>query len=197
MTHHGSLGTQRVADNIHDIRGTIVRGPDGEKLSEISDLILDHDTMEIRYLVMDSGGWLETKTFLLPADRISADENHHDGLVTGVTRQQIANAPPYDKKSLRTEDEWKKYEQEFKKYWDEKPVMHIKSSDRIVTPPEEPTPAQANSIGSGNRQINAAELFPQRMTDVFSDPTPSGGKVTLRPSSVARAEDASRGVTLL
>jgi hypothetical protein len=165
-------------------------------------VILDHDTMEIRYLVVDSAGWLEAGTFLLPADHVSADENHDDGLATGVTREQIKNSPQFDKKSLRSPDEWKKYEHEFKKYWDEEPVMHMKGSDRIFTPPEEPTSAEASSIsqgshGSGNRQLNAAELFSERMTDVFTDPTPGAGKVTLRPKSVARAEEAPSGVTLL
>jgi hypothetical protein len=54
------------------------------------------------------------------------------------TKEQIENSPEYDKKSLRSGDEWKKYEQEFKKYWDEEPVMHIKGSDRIITPPDAP-----------------------------------------------------------
>ena len=141
MTHYGTLETQRV-ENVRDIRGTTVRGSEGEKLGTVEDVIFDHDTMEIRYLVVDSGGWLEAGTFLL------------------------------------------------------------KGSDRIITPPDAPAPANASSSGqgsrgSGDRQVTAAELFPERMTKVFTDPAPSGGKVTLRPKSVARAEDAASGVTLL
>ena len=201
MTHYGTLETQRV-ENVRDIRGTTVRGSEGEKLGTVEDVIFDHDTMEIRYLVVDSGGWLEAGTFLLPADLVSADENHEEGLATEVTKEQIENSPEYDKKALRSGDEWKKYEQEFKKYWDEEPVMHIKGSDRIITPPDAPAPANASSSGqgsrgSGDRQVTAAELFPERMTKVFTDPAPSGGKVTLRPKSVARAEDVASGVTLL
>jgi sporulation protein YlmC with PRC-barrel domain len=202
MAHYGSLETQPVSDEVRDIRGTTVSGSDAKKLGTVSDVIFNHDTMEISYLVVDSGGWLEGGTFLLPADRISVDENHEDGLATGTTRKQIEEAPQYDEKSLRFDREWKKYEQEFKKYWDEEPVMHLKGSDRIITPPEEPTPSEVSSAAqdrhaSGGRPINAAELFPERMTNVFSDPAPGGGKVTLRPRSVARAEDAASGVTLL
>ena len=137
MTHYGTLETQRV-ENVRDIRGTTVRGSEGEKLGTVEDVIFDHDTMEIRYLVVDSGGWLEAGTFLLPADLGSADENHEEGLATEVTKEQIENSPEYDKKALRSGDEWKKYEQEFKKYWDEEPVMHIKGSDRIITRPTRP-----------------------------------------------------------
>jgi hypothetical protein len=207
MAHCGSLNTQLVSDDIHDVRGATVRGSDGEKLGNVDDLIFDHDTMEIHYLVVDSGGWLEAGTFLLPAESISLDETDDDGLAASVTRQQINNSPPYDRKSLRSEDEWIKYEQLYKQYWEEKPVMHLKGSDRIVTPADEPLPAAASSSPassarqdgglSAERQVNAADLFPRRISEVFSDPAPGSGKVTLRPTSVARAEKAASGVALL
>jgi sporulation protein YlmC with PRC-barrel domain len=202
MAHSGTLENQQVAADVRDIRGTTVRGPEGEKLGKVDDVIFDHDTMEIRYLIVDSEGGLEAGTFLLPAHRVFTDEEHEDGLATGVSKRQIENAPQYDGDSLRSEDEWKKYEQQFKKYWEEDPVMHIKGSDRIITPPEEPAPAQASSAGQGssgseNRKVNAAELFPERMSKVFTDPEPSSSKVTLRPKSAARAEEAASGITLL
>lgn len=57
MTHYGTLETQRVED-VRDIRGSTVRGSEGEKLGTIDDVIFDHDTMEIRYLVVDAvAGW--------------------------------------------------------------------------------------------------------------------------------------------
>ena len=199
MAHYGNLGTQ-VSDEARDVRGTTVRGGNGEDLGKISDVIFDHDTMEIGYIVVDGGDWLAAGTFLLPADRVSADEEHEDGLATDVTKQQIENAPQSDRNTLDLGDGWKKYEEEFKKYWDEEPVMHIKGSDHIITPPDTSAGA-ANSAsqagGSSDREINAAELFPERMTPVFTDPEPKAGKVTLRPRSVARAEEAASGVTLL
>ncbi len=200
--HYGSLGTLRLADGVRDIRGTSVRGSDGAKLGNIDDVIFDHDTMEIRFLAVDSGGWLQAGTFLLPADRVSADASHEEGLAIGATPEQAENCPRYQKESLRSEDEWQKYEQEFKKYWDEDPVMHMNRSDRVITPPGEPISAPASSIGeggaeSGDRRINAADLFPERISNVFSDPAPGAGKVTLRLKSVARAEEAATGVTLL
>lgn len=202
MTHCGSLGMQEVSDDVRDVRGTVVRGSDGEQFGKVDDVIFDHDTMEIRYLVVDGAGRLEAGTFLLPADRISIDQDHEDGLAAGVTGQQIENSPPYDRNSLRSDGEWRKYEQKFKQYWEEKPVMHIKGSDRIIVPPDAAPPAPASSSrqkrgGAGTREVNAAELFPHRISDVFSDPTPGAGKVTLRPASVARAEEAASGVAML
>jgi sporulation protein YlmC with PRC-barrel domain len=202
MTHCGGLGAKQVSDDVRDIRGTIVRGADGKEFGKVDDVIFDHDTMEIHYLVVNSASGLEAGTFLLPADRVSADENHEDGLAAGVTSQQIENAPPYDGKSLRSEKQWKKYEQVFKQYWEDKPVMHIKGTDRTLVPPDAVPPASAGSSDQGGlksdtRQVTAAELFPRRISNVFSDPAPGASKITLRPESVARAEEAAAGVSLL
>jgi sporulation protein YlmC with PRC-barrel domain len=212
MAHCGSLQGRRLSNDIHDIRGTTIRGSDGEKLGQVEDVIFDHDTMEIRYLVVDGSPWLESGTYLIPADRVFTDEDDEHGLATTASANQIQSSPQYRKKSpvspdAREKDEWEndawqKYEQEFKKYWDEEPVMHIKGSERIITPPEESVPDRPSSTHQGNRrsgdgEINAARLFPERISEVFSDPEPSGGKVTLRPKSVSRAEDVSRGVTLV
>ncbi len=104
--------------------------------------------------------------------------------------------------SLSSKDEWKKYEEEFKKFWHEAPVMHRRGSDRIITPPEEPNPnvpiSAESRVASECNEINAADLFPERLTDKFSDPRPGAHKVTLRPQgTIRRAEEAAQGVTLL
>src|ERR1035438_4214732 len=207
MDHSASLESLPVSGDVHDVRSTTVRGSDGKKLGKVEEVIVDHDTMEIRYLVVDGGGWLEAGTFLVPADHVYADETDGDALASELTRQEIENSPRYDAKSLRSKDEWHRYEKEFRQYWGEGPVMHLKNSDRIITLAEEPVPAKADSKPSsstrqeskatGERPVNVADLFPKRISSVFSDPASGSGKVTLRPQSVARAEEAASGVTLL
>jgi hypothetical protein len=204
MAHFGNLGNRQVSGHVQDIRGTVLRESNDQKLGTVDDLILDHDTMEIRYLVVDSEGWLQNGRFLLPVERVSADRNHEDGLTTDATRSEIKASPRYEELSLESDRAWKKYEQEFKKYWNDKPIMHIKGSDRIITPPEEPRavqpqPRTTSEAGGqqGTREINAAQLFPERIADVFSDPPPNSSKITLKPKSVARAEQAASGASLL
>jgi hypothetical protein len=80
--------------------------------------------------------WWTERSFLLPADRVFADENDDNGLATEVTKEQIEDSPQYDNNMVLSGDGWRNYEQEFKKYWEEHPVMHMKGSDRIITPPE-------------------------------------------------------------
>jgi hypothetical protein len=201
MTHNGSIGTQAVPESIRDVRGTTVRGVDGEKLGEVLDVIVDHETMEIRYLLIDSPGWLESGTFLLPADRVSLDDNDQNNLAAATTRRQVREAPNYNTQTHGSGKAWNQFETEFNKYWDEEPVMHMKGSDRIITLPEEPPSTQDSSAGSASqpedRELNAADLFPERMTSVFPDSVPGSGKVTLRPKSAVRAEEAASGVSQL
>ncbi|HEY4048460.1 MAG TPA: PRC-barrel domain-containing protein [Acidobacteriaceae bacterium] len=195
MAHYGTIGSQAASKEIHDVRGTKVSGADGTSLGRVVEAILDHATMKIRYLVVDSEGMFKRFTYLLPADRISADEQDEDGLVAAVTRQQIEESVQYNADMLRSEDDWRKYEQEFKEYWEEQPVMARKD-----TPSEEPIPQAAatnETNESGSRKLNPAKLYPERITPVFSDPAPGSSKVMLRPKSVARAEDAASGTTLL
>jgi sporulation protein YlmC with PRC-barrel domain len=201
MTHNGSVGTHLVPEEIHDIRGTTVRGADNTRLGEVVDVIVDHETMEIRYLVVDGQGRLDTGIFLLPADRISADANNDNNLAAGATRQQIEDSPHYRDQMKQSQDQWKKYEQQFKKYWDEEPVMHLKGSDRIITTQAEQVRGQSNVANQGSesedREVDVARLFPERMAPVFSDTAPGSGKVTLRPKPAARAEEAASGVSML
>jgi hypothetical protein len=119
-----------VSGDVHDVPGTTVRGSDGEKPGKEEDVIVDHDTMEMFHLVVDSGDFRSPPTTSLASE---------------LTRQQIENSPRYDAKSLRSKDEWHKYEQEFKQYWEEGPIMHLKNSDRTITPADEPVPAKADS----------------------------------------------------
>ncbi len=138
MAHYGSLGSQRVSDDVRDIRSTTLRGSDGAKLGTVNDVIFDHDTMEICYLSVDSDGWLEAGTFLLPSDRVFADPSHEDGPATGVTSEQVANAPEYNKQVPRSKDAWKKYQEASRSIGTRSQSMHLKGSDRIIAPPHEP-----------------------------------------------------------
>jgi uncharacterized protein YrrD len=57
-------------DQLHrslDIRGSKLYGLNDEKLGKIDDVIFDHGTGEIRYVVVDTGGWLSPLiAFLYP-----------------------------------------------------------------------------------------------------------------------------------
>jgi sporulation protein YlmC with PRC-barrel domain len=199
MPHYGTLNDVAASTEIDDIKGTTVYGLEDEKIGKIDDVIVDHDTGEVRYAVVDSGGWLKSRKFLVPADRIAARGGKEDEFVVPVTRQRIEDFPPYDENLLKSESDWATFDADYKKGWHDSPVQHQHGSDRNITP-EEPAASRGmgSLVGGGERQVFAEDLTPQRIADKFSDPTPGGQKVTLRPQgTTSRAEDAAYGTSQL
>ena len=200
MAHYGSLDGQRFGERVDDIRGTTVYGSDDQKIGKLDDVIFDHATMEIVYVVVDSDD-SQARKFLVPASRISADATHTDDFNAGITKEESKSVPSHDEKGKRSGDKWNKYLAQFKKSWEESPLMHRKDRpDRIVTPPDQPATAEARgeSIAApSDSGVPAAKLFPERLANKFADPQPGLHKVTLRPRSVLRAEEAAQGVALL
>ena len=69
MAHYGTLRDYRFTDideATDDIRGSKVYGFNDEKLGKIDDVIFDHATGQIRYVVIDTGGGCPSKKFIVP-----------------------------------------------------------------------------------------------------------------------------------
>ena len=81
MAHYGTLREYRFVQSgadADDIRGSKLYGLNDEKLGKIEDVVFDHGSGEIRYVAVDTGGWLSRKKFIVPADRIRASARHQD-----------------------------------------------------------------------------------------------------------------------
>jgi uncharacterized protein YrrD len=63
MAHVGRLGNQAAPYDVRNVRGSVIRDSHGEKIGNIKDVILDYDTMETRYIVVNSDGWLKDATY--------------------------------------------------------------------------------------------------------------------------------------
>lgn len=150
MAHYGTLRDYRFADldTDEDIRGAHVYGRDDEKLGKIDDVIFDHTTGNIRYVVIDTGGWLSSKKFIVPAERLTGSAKHEDDFQINANKQQIEAFPPYNEDDVRNEDRWKDYEKRYKAAWHDGPVQHRKGSDHDITPTPDEMPEEPGSIGS-------------------------------------------------
>jgi hypothetical protein len=123
--------------------------------------------MEIRFVMIEGGDRSQSHRFLFPVNRIFDDNKHRDGFVIGITKQKSEDFPDFDKRSLKSKESWKKYLDEFNKFWEEDPVMHRRGSDRIVTPTSEELRASGNlsdsdaDVGeaSGDLEFSASKLF--------------------------------------
>src|SRR5579864_3977362 len=78
MAHYGTLKDLRVAEAADDIRGSHLYGLNDEKLGKIDDVIFDHSSGNIRYIVVDTGGWLSSKKFIVPAEGLRASAKHNN-----------------------------------------------------------------------------------------------------------------------
>jgi hypothetical protein len=144
----------RFADSAEDVRGSKLYGLNDEKLGKIDDVIFDHSTGLIRYVVVDTGGWLSTKKFIVPADGLRPSTEHKDDFVIGLNKQQIESLPPYDESHLESDDQWADYEGRYRSKWEADPVMHRLGTDRNITPTTAQMPG--NSPSARAADSNAA-----------------------------------------
>jgi PRC-barrel domain len=134
MAQYGMLRDYRFTDAAEDIRGSKLYGLNDEKLGKIDDVIFDHSTGIITYIVVDTGGWLSTKKFLVPAGELRVSNEHKDDFAVDLNKEQVESFPPYNESDLESEQQWADYEGRYRSKWEANPVMHRAETDRNITP---------------------------------------------------------------
>jgi len=185
MPHYGILRNHRF-DDAEDVRGAEVYGVNDEKLGKIDDVIFDHTSGDIRYAVVDTGGWLSSKKFLVPINRISPYGNHDDKFYAELDKERIQMLPEYSDDLLKSETGWSDFEKRYEEHWSTTgDVMHNTETGRIITPPTE------DLIGSGSGSVGQSgkrDVSPERLgtRDLSYDANATGIRsgatdVTLHP----------------
>src|SRR5215469_5471654 len=129
MAHYGTLQNQGFpSEEGEDIRGAHVYGRKDKKLGKINDVIFDHTSGNITYVVVDTGGWLSTKRFVVPANQLSESANHDGDYVVDLTPEQIEKFPPFDERNLSSDQEWSGYETRYRDSWSEGGILHREGS---------------------------------------------------------------------
>jgi hypothetical protein len=137
MARYGTLGDYRFSNTQEaalDIRGAKVYGPGDQKLGEIDDVVFDEGTGAVVFVVVDTGGWLSSKKFVVPPQEIRPSLQHEDDFLVDLTKEQIERFPAYDGAALTSEEKWADYEKRYRSQWVENPVMHREATDRNITP---------------------------------------------------------------
>src|SRR4051812_18868533 len=75
------------------IVGRRVQGSDGD-VGKIKDIYFDDKTWEMRYLVVDTGSWLDRHEVLLVPSSFSGWNPSEDILTTPLTRKKVEESPP-------------------------------------------------------------------------------------------------------
>src|SRR5436853_2500856 len=135
MALYNNLHDYRFNDtDVDDIRGAAVYGTDDEKLGRIDDVIYDDASGELRYVVIDSGGWLTSKRFVVPALRVMMREEGDKDFYVNLSKDQVQRLPEYKDKDVDSDTQWADYEHRYEAAYDDGPVMHKKGSTHAITP---------------------------------------------------------------
>lgn len=196
MAHYGTLRNTVITEAGEDIRGAHLYGANDEKLGKIEDVIFDHTTGDIRYIVVDTGGWLSTKEFLVPAEALHASTQHKNDFEVTLTKQQVESFPPYNQSDLDSESKWSGYERSYRSEWVANPVMHRAETDRNVTPTTKQTTgniqseaAAAEAHGQPVRRMPAVSTSSER-ADIEAAARPTGRVIPAGTDSVVISSNA-------
>ena len=81
--------------NSKDLKGLVIRGTDGE-LGTVDQLYFDDQTWAIRYLTVETGGWLGGRQVLISPMSIIGADWQSKRLDVALTKNQVENAPNID-----------------------------------------------------------------------------------------------------
>ncbi len=92
--------SEKVSGDVHlrsvaEIRGYHIQGSD-DAIGHVADFVVDDETWEVRYLVVDTSNWWFGKKVLVAphwASRVSYDESK---VFVDLSRQKIKNSPEWD-----------------------------------------------------------------------------------------------------
>ena len=190
MANYGMLRNYRFTDTAEDIRGSKLYGLNDEKLGKIDDVIFDHSSGLIRYVVVDTGGWLTTKQFIVPADRLRASAEHDNDFAVDLTKQQVENFPPYKETDLESDEQWSDYEGRYRSKWETSPVMHRKETDRNITPTTQQMPGNSpSSRAAGSPSADVTTPANNETADIedteFIEPGYAAGTSTVEIDNTA------------
>lgn len=197
MAHLGTLRDFRFEDQADDIRGAALYGRGDERLGKIQDVIFDHSSGNLKYAVVDTGGWLSSKQFLVPADRIRPRADKDDEYVAQLSKKQIENFPTYDENALSDEKRWGKYEDDYRgaaKFEETGGVLHQAGGTNILIPDglpaEGPAPTVDGQPISGYKSpIHHREVGMMDTTPIGVGQNPGNDRFTFVPNSL----EADRG----
>ncbi len=174
MAIYGNLKDYKFDNDADDIRGADVYGANGEKLGEIDDVIFDSLSGDLKYVVVDTGGWLTTHRFIVPALQLTIREEGDEDYHINLTREQIERFPEYKEETLASDDEWKDYERDYSKSIEtDGEVMHMKDSTRIITP--EASQVESGSL-SGSAIVEPSEAASVPTVSVTERRSPTRGR---------------------
>src|SRR5581483_11364291 len=86
-------------DSDYNLEDYDARDATGDKMGSVDSVIVDSDTMQPRYLVIDSGGWFSSNKYVVPMGEVDhVNDDDQDVFFRTLTKDQLKNGgyPAYD-----------------------------------------------------------------------------------------------------
>jgi sporulation protein YlmC with PRC-barrel domain len=115
-----------------------------EKIGNIKDILIDEDSENFRYFIVDIGAWIFGKDILLPIDyaRISTDEKRV--YAKDLTKEQAEKLPKFDE-SLRIDSD---YEDQVSSIYPPRSLDTLNVNDPAGNPASPNAPASAGNAST-------------------------------------------------
>jgi sporulation protein YlmC with PRC-barrel domain len=192
MPHYGLLHDHKMED-VDDLRGADVYGVNDEKLGTIDDVIFDHSSGDIRYIVLKTGGLLSRKKVMVPANRVEPYGNHEDKFYAELDKDRLEMLPEFKEETMKAQGDWSTYERDYEKRWSDGAVMYNRNTGRLITPPPEDVVSPAIGGSSAPASGRRLDLKPEKVgkEDDLLGVASGVSKTTLRPKkpSIGGRED--------
>jgi len=105
--------------SVEEIAGYHIQAAGGE-IGKVDDVLAEADSWLIRYVVVDTGGWLSDRLVLLAPEWIQQVSWAEQALVTDLPREQIETCPEHDAAKPLDRSEEQRLHEHFGRtpYWD-------------------------------------------------------------------------------
>jgi hypothetical protein len=145
--------------NAADLKGFAIQATDGE-IGSVRDIYFDDETWAIRYLTVDTGGWLEGRVVLISPIMIRQADWDTKRLEAALTQDQLKKSPDintHQPVSRQHESEYFAY-YGYPVYWGG-PYMWGSSFFPVGLPAPTPAPSEASSTtgDSSDSHLRSAE----------------------------------------
>lgn len=207
MSHYATLDKYRFDADADDIRGAKLYGEGGQELGRVRDVVFEHGTGEIQYMVVDHG---RDRRVLVPLGRVFRSVMDENSFSSDLTREDLDRLPAFDNKVLHNDRQWRDYEQlhkmsmrdrtqskeRYERQWSEDPVQHREGAPaHSITPAPEPGRSNVTSIDRGRRDDYTPDVWPERLTPVFGSTRNDSEKLEMVPQAESSRGPAAEYVT--
>ena len=137
--------------NVSDLRGDKIAARDGE-IGKLDQVYFDDDDWHVRYLVVDTGGWLSGRKVLVSPASIDRSKSSDHALAVGLTREQVEHSPGID----ADKPVGRQYEEAHARYYGY-PLYWV-TPEAGVMPPPDPGGKLARQLKEAERKAAESHL---------------------------------------